>query len=94
MVCIGYFLDKAASFFKEVQLSGSGSGPKVKRLKSLRARYAILNAEAILIFVAVYLVAISFSFVYAFQTLAAFGFLLMVACVIFYRVVLLLDSCF
>ena len=72
---------------------------KVKRLKSLRVRYAmvryaILNAEAILIFVAVYLVAISFSFVCVFQALAVFGFLLMVACMISYSVILLLDSCF
>ncbi len=88
------FLDKAASFFKEVQLSGSGSGPKVTRLKSLRVRYAILNADAIVIFVAVYLIAISFSFIYVFQALAVFGFLLMVACVISYSVILLPDSCF
>ena len=33
MVCVGYFLDKAASFFKEVQLSGSGSGPKSQEIK-------------------------------------------------------------
>ena len=67
---------------------------KVKRLKSLRVRYAILNAEAIVIFVAVYLIAISFSFIYVFQALAVFGFLLMVACVISYSVILLLDSYF
>ena len=67
---------------------------KVKRLKSLRVRYAILNAEVIVIFMAVYLIAISFSFVCVFQALAVFGFLLMVACMISYRVILLLDSCF
>ncbi|KZR76476.1 hypothetical protein PMIT1323_01320 [Prochlorococcus marinus str. MIT 1323] len=39
MVCVGYFLDKAASFFKEVQLSGSGSsldGQEIKVVKGLR----------------------------------------------------------
>ena len=34
MVCVGYFLDKTASFFKEVQSSGSGLGPNSQEIKA------------------------------------------------------------
>ena len=34
MVCVGYFLGKAASFFKEVQSSEFGEGPKSQEIKA------------------------------------------------------------
>ena len=58
MICVGYFLDKTASFPKKFNQVDPPQVPIVKRLKPLRGCDAALNAEAIIIFMAVYLFAI------------------------------------
>ena len=58
MVCVGYFLDTTASFSKKFDQVDPDQAQIVKRLRPLRGCYAMLNAEAIVIFMAVYLFAI------------------------------------
>ncbi len=57
MVCVGYFLGKTASFPNKFNQVGPDQAQIAKRLKPLRGCNAALNAEVLVIFMAVYLFA-------------------------------------